>query len=160
MNTTKPPSERFVFKRNPYFHRVDPQGKQLPYVDNVIINIASGGLIPAKTGSGESDLQARHLRLDNYTFLKEGESKNDFKVNIWGTGRGAHIALYPNLTAKEPKWRKLLQNADFRRALSLAVNRDEINQVVYFGLAKPNADTVLPRQPSLQREVRKGLRSV
>jgi peptide/nickel transport system substrate-binding protein len=147
MNTTKPPSERFVFKRNPYFHRVDPQGKQLPYVDDVIINIASGGLIPAKTGSGESDLQARHLRLDNYTFLKEGESKNDFKVNIWGTGRGAHIALYPNLTAKEPKWRKLMQNSDFRRALSLAVNRDEINQVVYFGLAKPNADTVLPDSP-------------
>jgi len=147
MNTTKPPSERFVFKRNPYFHRVDPQGKQLPYVDDVIINIASGGLIPAKTGSGESDLQARHLRLDNYTFLKEGESNNDFKVNIWGTGRGAHIALYPNLTAKEPKWRKLMQNSDFRRALSLAVNRDEINQVVYFGLAKPNADTVLPDSP-------------
>ena len=147
MNTTKPPSERFVFKRNPYFHRVDPQGKQLPYVDDVIINIASGGLIPAKTGSGESDLQARHLRLDNYTFLKEGESKNDFKVNIWGTGRGAHIALYPNLTAKEPKWRKLMQKTDFRRALSLAVNRDEINQVVYFGLAKPNADTVLAGSP-------------
>jgi len=147
MNTTKPPSERFVFKRNPYFHRVDPQGKQLPYVDEVVINIASGGLIPAKTGSGESDLQARHLRLDNYTFLKEGEAKNDFKVNIWGTGRGAHIALYPNLTAKQPKWRKLMQNSDFRRALSLAVNRDEINQVVYFGLAKPTADTVLANSP-------------
>jgi len=30
MNTTKPPSERFVFKRNPHFHRVDEKGTQLP----------------------------------------------------------------------------------------------------------------------------------
>ncbi|MFT5706882.1 MAG: peptide/nickel transport system substrate-binding protein, partial [Oceanospirillaceae bacterium] len=137
INTTTPPSERFVFKRNPYFHRVDPTGVQLPYIDEVVINISSSGLVPAKTGSGESDLQARHLRLDNFTFLKEGEKKNNFNVNIWGTGRGAHIALYPNMTAKDPKWRKLMQNADFRRALSLSVNREEINQVIYFGLALP-----------------------
>ena len=152
MNTTKPPSERFVFKRNPYFHRVDPTGKQLPYIDEVIINIASSGLIPAKAGSGESDLQARYLRLDNFTFLKEGEKKNNFKVNIWGTGRGAHVALYPNMTAKDPKWRKLMQTADFRRALSLGVNREEINQVIYFGLAIPMANTVLPASPLYKSE--------
>ena len=70
VNTTKSPSERFVFKRNPYFHRIDPTGKQLPYIDEVVINISSSGLVPAKTGSGESDLQARYLRLDNFTFLK------------------------------------------------------------------------------------------
>ncbi|MFT5706596.1 MAG: peptide/nickel transport system substrate-binding protein, partial [Oceanospirillaceae bacterium] len=122
-------------------------GVQLPYIDEVVINISSSGLVPAKTGSGESDLQARHLRLDNFTFLKEGEKKNNFNVNIWGTGRGAHIALYPNMTAKEPKWRKLMQNADFRRALSLSVNREEINQVIYFGLALPVSNTVLPQSP-------------
>ncbi len=152
VNTTKPPSERFVFKRNPYFHRVDPTGKQLPYIDEVVINISSSGLIPAKAGSGESDLQARYLRLDNFTFLKEGEKKNNFKVNIWRTGRGAHVALYPNMTAKDPKWRKLMQNADFRRALSLGVNREEINQVIYFGLAIPMANTVLPPSPLYKRE--------
>ena len=152
LNTTKPPSERFVFKRNPFFHRVDPVGQQLPYIDEVIINISSSGLVPAKTGSGESDLQARYLRLDNFTFLKAGEEKNNFKVNIWGTGRGAHIALYPNLTAKEPKWRSLMQNADFRRALSLSVNREEINQVVYFGLALESANTVLPQSPLYRKE--------
>ncbi|MEH6578370.1 MAG: ABC transporter substrate-binding protein [Amphritea sp.] len=151
MNTTKPPAERFVFKRNPYFHQVDPQGQQLPYVDTVEINLSSSGLIPAKSGAGETDLQARYLRLDNYTFLKEGEKSNNFKVNLWDTGRGAHIALYPNLNAKEPKWRELMQSTNFRRALSIAVNRDEINQVVYFGLAKSMANSVLP-QCSLFKE--------
>ena len=152
MNTTKPPSERFVFKRNPYFHRVDPKGRQLPYVDQVIISISSSGLVPAKAGSGDADLQARYLRLDNFTFLKAGEEKNNFKVKIWGTGRGAHVALYPNLNAKDPKWRALLQNPDFRRALSVAVNREEINQVVYFGLAIPMANTLLPQSPLYKEE--------
>jgi len=46
--TTKPPSERFVFRRNPYYHRVDPAGRQLPYIDRVIMAIASAKLIPAK----------------------------------------------------------------------------------------------------------------
>ncbi|MGB1239587.1 MAG: ABC transporter substrate-binding protein [Pseudomonadales bacterium] len=152
VNTTKPPAERFVFKRNPYFHRVDRNGQQLPYIDQVVINLSSSGLIPAKAGSGESDLQARYLRLDNYTFLKAGEKKGGYNVNLWDTGRGAHIALYPNLNARDPKWRTLMQSVKFRRALSLAVNREEINQVVYFGLARGVANTVLPQCPLYKEE--------
>ena len=70
MNTTQLPSERIVFKRNPNFHRVDPNGTQLPYIDEVIMNISSSSIIPAKTGTGESDLQGRYLRFDNFAFLK------------------------------------------------------------------------------------------
>ena len=40
MNTTKLPSERIVFKANPNFHRVDPKGTQLPYIQTVIMNMA------------------------------------------------------------------------------------------------------------------------
>src|SRR6516225_10435257 len=59
---TKPPSERFIFERNPYYYRVDEAGHQLPYIDRVIMSIADSKIIPAKTGAGESDLQARYLR--------------------------------------------------------------------------------------------------
>ena len=55
---TKPPAEQFVFERNPYFHRVDENGRQLPYIDRFILNVSSSSIIPAKTGAGESDLQA------------------------------------------------------------------------------------------------------
>jgi len=155
VNTTKPPAERFIFSRNPYYHRVDPQGRQLPYVDSVEINIVSSSLIPAKTASGESDLQARHIRMDSYTFLKAGSKQQNYNVNLWETTRGAHMAIYPNLNNNDPVWRKLFQDVRFRRALSMAVNRDEINQVVYFGLARDHANTVLPActlyEPSLAR---------
>ena len=70
INTTPLPSTRFVLVRNPYFHRVDSAGRQLPYIDRVIVGITDDKLIPAKTGAGDVDLQARYLRFDNYTFLK------------------------------------------------------------------------------------------
>ena len=147
INTVKPPAERYVFKRNPYFHRVDINGRQMPYINEVLINIVSGSLIPAKSGSGDSDLQGHYLRLDNYTFLKEGEKRNDYDVRLWRSINGAHKALYPNLNSTDPVWRKLVRDARFRQALSLGVDRHEINQVVYFGLTNESNNTVLPDCP-------------
>ena len=72
---TKPPAQRFVFVRNPYYHRVDARGRQLPYIDRVAMTIASAKLVPAKAGAGEADLQARNLQFANYTFLKQGEKR-------------------------------------------------------------------------------------
>ncbi|TIV07328.1 MAG: ABC transporter substrate-binding protein, partial [Mesorhizobium sp.] len=56
-NRTKPPAEQFVFERNPFFHRIDENGRQLPYIDRVVMNVSSSAIISAKTGAGESDLQ-------------------------------------------------------------------------------------------------------
>jgi peptide/nickel transport system substrate-binding protein len=144
VNTTKPPSVRFVFERNPFYHRIDTNGRQLPYIDRVLMSLGGTRVIPAKSGSGDSDLQARYLRLDHYTFLKEGEKRFNYSVNLWERAQGAHIALYPNLNAADPDWQKLLRDTRFRRALSLAINRHEINQVVYYGLARESNNTVLP----------------
>src|SRR5215472_5558559 len=139
---TKLPADRIVFERNPYYYRVDGAGHQLPYVDRVIFNIADSQIIPAKTGAGESDLQARYLRFDDYTFLKAGEADGNYKVLLWRTGPGSQLALYPNLNAKDETWRKLMRDVRFRRALSLAIDRHELNQALYFGLAIEGQNTV------------------
>jgi peptide/nickel transport system substrate-binding protein len=154
INTTPLPTTRFVLVRNPYFHRVDQAGRQLPYIDRVIINLSDEKLVPAKTGAGESDLQARYLRFDDYTFLKQGEKRNDYKVRLWKTVKGSQIALYPNLNAADPVWRDLLRDVRFRRALSLAINRHEINEVIYFGLVQPSNNTVLPQSPLFEKRFR------
>ena len=96
MNTTPRPAERFVFSRNPYYHRIDSAGRQLPYLDRVIVNISDSNLIPAKTGFGETDLQARHIRFDHYTFLKQGEKVKGYQLRLWTTASGSKVALYPN----------------------------------------------------------------
>jgi peptide/nickel transport system substrate-binding protein len=152
VNTTYPPSERFIFKRNPYYHRVDPNGRQLPYIDSIAINIASSKLVPAKTGADESDLQARYLRMDNYTFLKSASKRNNYDVRLWQAAKGAHIALYPNLNTNDKVYRELMRDLRFRRALSHAIHRHEINQVVYFGLVQESNNTVLEEGPLYQPE--------
>jgi peptide/nickel transport system substrate-binding protein len=153
VNTTKAPADRFVFVRNPYYHRVDSQGRQLPYLDRVIVNVVEGSLIPAKTGTGEADLQARGLRFDNISFLKAGEKAGGYTVRLWPTALGSEVALYPNLNCNDPDWRALNRDVRFRRALSLAIDRDEINQTVFFGQAKPSQNTVLPESPYYDPEV-------
>ena len=154
VNSTYPPSDRFIFKRNPYYHRVDERGRQLPYIDSVIVNIASSKLVPAKTGADEADLQARYLRMDNYTFLKSAAKQKNFDVRLWQSAKGAHMALYPNLNTRDPVFRALNQDLRFRRALSLAIHRYEINQVVYFRLVQESNNTVLPECPLYKPEYR------
>ncbi len=143
VNTTRPPADRFVAARNPYFHRVDAKGQQLPYIDRVILGVAEGKLIPAKAGAGESDLQARDLQFNNYTFLKKNEKLNNYRALLWRTGIGSHFALFPNLNVNDAVWRTVLRDVRFRRALSLSIDRGLINQVLYFGLATEANNTVL-----------------
>nr|WP_245396460.1 ABC transporter substrate-binding protein [Jiella sonneratiae] len=154
MLVTEPPSERLIFARNPYFFRVDKEGRQLPYVDEVALIISNPGLIPAKVANGEADLQAAYLSFPNYPFLKRGEKRSHYDLRRWKSGKGAHVALYPNLNAKDPVWRKLLQTAKFRRALSLSINRDDINKAIFYGLAEPGGNTVLPGSPFFDAKLR------
>jgi peptide/nickel transport system substrate-binding protein len=153
-NTTQPPAQRFVFVRNPFYHRVDVAGRQLPYIDRVVVKIAGPEIIPAKTGAGESDLQARYLRFDNYTFLQKAQNRFPLDVRLWKPAYGAKHALYPNLNTNDAVWREVLRDVRFRRALSLAIDRAELNQVVYFGLALPGNNTVLPRSPLYKESYR------
>ena len=154
MNVTWPPTERYIFKRNPYYHRVDSAGLQLPYIDRVVIDIANSKLVAAKAAFGESDLQARYIRFDNYTFLKENEKKHDYATRLWNTVNGAQFALYPNLNVNDLVWRDLLRDVRFRRALSLAIARTQINQVIYFGLAREGNNTVLEESPLYKESYR------
>ena len=154
MNTTHMPADRFVAVRNPYFHRVDEQGRQLPYIDRLVLAVADAKLIPAKAGAGEADLQARDLNFNNYTFLKQGEKTNGYHTLLWRAGSGAHVALFPNLNVNDPVWRRLVRDVRFRRALSLAIDRSLVNQVLYFGLATEGNNTVLEASPLYRPEYR------
>ena len=146
-NTVRPPADQFVFVRNPYYHRVDASGKQLPYIDKVVMRMGSKSLIPLKTSSGEADLQARYLYFDNYTVLKQSEKRNNLKVHLWRAGGGSVMTLLPNLNVKDMVWRKVFRDVRFRRALSVAIERHEINQILYFGLARESGNSVIPESP-------------
>ncbi|MHA7773634.1 ABC transporter substrate-binding protein [Roseibium sp. M-1] len=138
---------RFVLERNPYYHRVDSAGQQLPYIDHVVMTVADGKLIPAKAQAGESNLQARNLSFADITVLKKGEKDNDYVTALWSNTKGSEISILPNLTVKDPVWRELMRDTRFRHALSLGIDRNLVNRVLFFGLGTPGNDTVLAQSP-------------
>jgi peptide/nickel transport system substrate-binding protein len=146
-NTTKKNSQRYILVRNPYYHRIDPNGRQLPYIDEVQLEIAAAGLIPAKVSLGEATLQVRSLGFSDAPVLKKSEKSGGYVTHLWRSGAASEVALYPNLTYDDPVWRALFRDVRFRHALSLAIKRKEINKVLYFGLAKERAVAALEESP-------------
>jgi peptide/nickel transport system substrate-binding protein len=152
MNTTERNSQRYVLERNPFYHRFDSEGRQLPYIDTMEMTVAAGGLIPAKTNRGESDLQARGLSFSDAPVLKKGEGDGGYRTLLWESGYASEIALYPNLNYNDPVWREVMRDVRFRRALSLAISRETINKSLYFGLARTVNTAALPPSPFYSEE--------
>lgn len=148
MNASGESSSRNVFVRNPYFHRIDAAGTQLPYIDIVEMTVVGSGLIAAKANAGQVDLQARGLDFRDVAILKKGEADGgNYRTLLWPNGTASQIAIYPNLNFADPVWRAVMRDVRFRRALSLGIDRRMINRALYFGLADEGAMTALPRSP-------------
>ncbi|MGC8930817.1 MAG: ABC transporter substrate-binding protein [Dictyoglomus sp.] len=143
---SKSPNEPvFVMERNPYYPVVYTEGNQLPYIDRVVHYLVSDAeMINMKAVAGEIDFQARHMRLPNYTLFMQNKDKGNYRILIWRTGTGADPAIYLNQNVKDPVKRKLFQDARFRQALSLAINREEINKILFFGLGVPMQAAIPP----------------
>jgi peptide/nickel transport system substrate-binding protein len=136
----------FVMERNPFFYQVDPDGKQLPYVDKIShLLFESPDAFSTRIVAGEVDYQARHVSIGNFTLYKENEAKGDYKVLVGTTAN--HIAFQPNHTTKNEKLREFFQTRDVRIALSLAINRQEINDLVFNGTAEPRQYSPLKASP-------------
>ncbi|NIZ62015.1 peptide ABC transporter substrate-binding protein [Sedimentitalea sp. CY04] len=155
INSTSGKKIRHLFVRNPYYHRIDENGVQLPYIDVVEMEIVSGGLVAAKSNAGQVDLQARGLGFRDIPILRKGEADGgNYETYLWSTGTASQIAIYPNLNVNDDVWRGLLRDVRVRRALSVAINRAAINKALYFKLAKPGAMSVLEASPFFDQELR------
>ena len=148
------PATRFTFERNPYYHRVDATGQQLPYIDRVIFDVAAGGLMAAKANAGETDLLSRGLSMSDIPILKEGEHAKGYRTLLWLYARGSELALYPNLNTADPVWRTLNRDVRFRRALSLGIDRKTLNNALLFGLGREGNNTILEESALFSPELR------
>lgn len=144
-------NELFQMERNPYFFAVDAEGNQLPYVDNVNHRLfETPDVFDLWIINGEIDFQGRHVQLDSFTLYKENEDAGDYQVFI-GSSAG-HVAIQLNLTTKNEQLRELFNNRDVRKALSVAVDRNAINELVYDGLLTPRQYSPLSSSPQANAE--------
>ena len=138
--------ELFLMERNPYFWGVDPEGMQLPYFDNINHRLfETNEVFNLWIVGGEIDFQGRHVDAASYTLYKESESTGDYNVLV-GVSAG-HMAIQLNQATKNDKLREFFQNRDVRIGLSLAIDRERINELVYNGLATPRQYSPLPMSP-------------
>lgn len=131
-----PPKDPVVMVRNPYYWEVDTEGNQLPYIDQINHSLYQNvEVFNLWIASGKIDQQMRGLSAGNYTFYKQNEAKGGYKTLTWR--QAATNCYYVSLNAPDPVLAKLFDNPDFRQALNVAINRDEVNQLVWNGLGNP-----------------------
>jgi peptide/nickel transport system substrate-binding protein len=140
-------NELFLMERNPYFFAVDPEGNQLPYIDNVTHRLfEQDDVFNLWIINGEIDFQNRHVNIGNFTLFKENEENGDYTVYIGASS--SHMALQLNHTTKNERLREFFQNRDVRIALSIGVDREAINELVFDGLYTPRQYSPLSSSPN------------
>jgi peptide/nickel transport system substrate-binding protein len=144
----KPGDRAIIATRNPYYWKVDPQGNQLPYIDEVRVDLVENAeALNLKAINGELDMQFRRVDIAKYSLLQENRQKGNYRVFRWPDANGSSIAVFVNQTYGDPDLRKVFQDLKFRQALSHAINRKRINEVSYFGLGKERNAVLIPASP-------------
>ena len=125
------------FDRNAYYFVVDKEGNQLPYIDQQVAVIVKDAQVRTlKLISGELHAAGENpLPVKEYTLYKENEQKGDYKVFLFNNTRGSDCAFTFNINHKDPVVNKIFNDPKFREAMSLAINRAEINKTLYFDKA-------------------------
>ncbi|MBK37103.1 MAG: hypothetical protein CME26_16435 [Gemmatimonadetes bacterium] len=128
--------QRIVYERNPYYHKVDSVGNQLPYADRLVFNIIQDTqVILLKFMNGEIDFLGRYAQVNMFSTLKAEERKGKFKVYL---GTPVPVSVFTiNWDAKRLPLRRALRDRRVRMALSHALNRQEIGEILYHGLLQP-----------------------
>lgn len=140
---------RVVSERNPYYHKVDPTGQQLPYLDGYDFRVVDDAeAMVLRATAGEIDLQDRTLAsLRNKSVLFDNQKKGNYHFFEVPQPHHNTMVLFLNHNHANPQKRALIQNKDFRIALSHAINRKEIIDLVYYGQGEPWQ--VAPRKGSV-----------
>jgi len=135
--------DRWVYERNPYYWKIDTDGNQLPYIDRVIVHLVGDvSIITGKIITGEADYVGMFTKAKDLPLYVDNAEKGGYRVLLWRSPGNIHVQL--NLTSEDPVLREIFQDIRFRKALSLAMNREEMNKTFWFGLATPSSFTVAP----------------
>ncbi|MHB1317331.1 MAG: ABC transporter substrate-binding protein, partial [Anaerolineae bacterium] len=144
MNVRDTPQLGFL-ERNPYFWAVDPEGNQLPYIDKLTSDKAADlAILDAKIVGGTYDFAAHQMNIMNYaTYAAAGEAGNA-RLVLWQSGKGSEVVYNVNSNWPDEEMREVFRDDRFRQALSLSIDRADINNVIYFGNATETQMTVIP----------------
>jgi peptide/nickel transport system substrate-binding protein len=127
------------YVRNAYYWKVDTAGQQLPYMDYQVRHLMEGpAAIDMKAIVGELTMSTHFLSMENMPLYKGGEEKGNYNTFVTHSGRGSRLGLGFNQTHQDSVKRNIYSDLKFREAMSLAINRKDLNDVFFYGKAVIN----------------------
>jgi peptide/nickel transport system substrate-binding protein len=154
LNTERPKLGPWIFRtyssvgpwtavRNPYYFAVDEKGNQLPYLDRLVFRQVGGGLQAKAVTDGLTSFAPAPVGTD-YSSLLSTRKAGNYSVQHWVPDSRGALTIVPNRTKAfyttdpvELKKAALLDNPEFRRALSIAINRQTIIDAELKGVGQP-----------------------
>jgi peptide/nickel transport system substrate-binding protein len=129
-------TQTWTLERNPYYWAVDTAGNQLPYIDRIVMTQAENlEVLNLRAIAGEYDLQERHISLPKLPVILENQQKGNYRVHLDTAQMGTDCVLQVNTAFEaDPEVARWLANRDFRRALALGIDRDQLNEAFWLGL--------------------------
>ena len=126
-------------ERNPFFYEVDTAGNQLPYIDRIQMTVAENlEVLNLRAIAGQYDLQERHTAMTKLPVFLENRDKVGYDVKLDPALNGSDATLQINHAYEaDPEVAKWLHTADFRRALSMGIDRDQLNETFWLGHRHP-----------------------
>src|SRR6266849_3153262 len=145
-------SSTFALERNPYYWEVDTSGNQLPYLDGVRMGLAENlEVLNLRAVAGEYDVQERHVDIQKLPVYLENQDKGGYTMHLDPGLYGSDTILHVNQDYEEdPEVARWLTNRDFRHALALGIDRDQINETFFLGVGTPGSpvpDDSVPETP-------------
>jgi peptide/nickel transport system substrate-binding protein len=140
-----------VMERNPYYYSVDPEGNQLPYIDGITHEFFEDvQTLNLWVVQGKVDMQNRHLSIADYTLFKENEEAGGYRTVLWKNA--VTMCIHMNINTPDEGLAALYNDERFREALNIAIDRDEINELVYLGLGEPRQASPISGSPQYDPE--------
>ena len=147
-------ADHMIATRNPYYWKVDVEGNQLPYIDQVYFYLVENNdVINTLALAGKIDMQHRGISLAQYPVYLENAEAGDYHMLLWTTASASGLTFFPNQSYPDPKYRELMRNFKFRQALSLAIDRDTLNDIVWLGQAIPRTISVVRDSALFQPDI-------
>lgn len=137
--------ERVVLERNPYYWKVDKAGNRLPYLDRVIfVVVPDFNVSLLKFRDGETDVY--EVRPEDVELLKRDQDKGNYSVVELGPSFNTNYFMFnqdlglnkegkPYVDPVKLAWFK---DKNFRKAISHAIDRNSIVNVLYQGRGQPH----------------------
>jgi peptide/nickel transport system substrate-binding protein len=142
----------WVMERNPYYYAVDTEGNQLPYIDKLQFGLAENlEVLNLRAIAGEYDFQERHTDVGKIPVFLESQQKGGYTLRLDPGIYGSDATLQLNQTFEaDPEIARWLGNRDFRHALALGIDRDQLNETFWLGVGVPgnvSPDETSPYSP-------------